>query len=63
MEEIEAEGGVVDDVYVRFIDEASIRFSAREFDINLERASQENKPRRFTYKDTHGRSAHHPGSP
>lgn len=63
MEEIEAEGGVVDDVYVRFIDEASIRFRAREFDINLERASQENKPRRFTYKDTHGRNAHHPVSP
>jgi hypothetical protein len=48
VEEIEAEGGVVDDVYVRFIDEASIRFSAREFDVNSERASQENKPRRFT---------------
>ena len=63
MEEIEAEGGVVDDVYVRFIDEASIRCRVREFDINLERASQENKPRRFTYKDTHGRNAHHPVSP
>lgn len=63
MEEIEAEGGVVDDVCVRFIDEASIRCRVREFDINLERASQENKPRRFTYKDTHGRNAHHPVSP
>jgi hypothetical protein len=57
MEEIEAEGGVVDDVYIRFIDGASIRFRAREFDINLGRASQENKPRRFTYKDTNGREA------
>jgi hypothetical protein len=27
----------VDDVFVRFIDEASIRFRAREFDINLEK--------------------------
>ena len=63
MEEIEAEGGVLDDLCVRFIDEASIRCRVREFDINLERASQENKPRRFTYKDTHGRNAHHPVSP
>ena len=42
---------------MRFIDGASIRFRAREFDINLGRASQENKPRRFTYKDTNGREA------
>ena len=55
MEEIETEGGVADDVYIRFIDGASIRFRAREFDINLGRASQENKPRRFTYKDTNKR--------
>ncbi len=47
----------MDDVYVRFIDGASIRFRAREFDINLGRASQENRPRRFTYKDTNGREA------
>jgi hypothetical protein len=47
----------VDEVYVHFIDGASIRFRAREFDINLGRASQENKPRRFTYKDTNGREA------
>jgi hypothetical protein len=53
--EIKTEGGVVDDVYVRFIDGGSIRFRVREFDINLGRASQENKPRRFTYKDTNGR--------
>ena len=45
------------EVYIRFIDGASIRFRAREFDINLGRASQENKPRRFTYKDTNGREA------
>jgi hypothetical protein len=57
VEENEAQGGVVDDVYVRFIDGASIRFRAREFDINLGRASQENRPRRFTYKDTNGREA------
>jgi hypothetical protein len=53
--EIETEGGVVDDVYIRFIDGGSIRFRVREFDINLGRASQENKPRRYTYKDTNGR--------
>ena len=47
----------MDEVYVHFIDGASIRFRAREFDINLGRASQENKPRRFTYKDTNGREA------
>jgi hypothetical protein len=53
--EIKAEGGVVDDVYLRFIDGGSIHFRVREFDINLGRASQENKPRRFAYKDTNGR--------
>jgi hypothetical protein len=53
--EIKTEGGVVDDVYIRFIDGGSIRFRVREFDINLGRASQENKPRRYTYKDTNGR--------
>ncbi len=47
----------MDDEYIRFMDGASIRFRAREFDINLGRASQENKPRRFTYKDTNGREA------
>jgi hypothetical protein len=57
VEENESEGGVVDEVYIRFIDGTSIRFRAREFDINLGRASQENKPRRFTYKDTNGREA------
>jgi hypothetical protein len=57
MEEIEVAGGVVDEVYIRFIDGASIRFRAREFDINVGRVSQENKPRRFTYKDTNGREA------
>jgi hypothetical protein len=48
----------VDDVYIRFIDGTSIRFRVREFDINVGgRTSQENKPRRFTYKDTNGREA------
>ncbi len=47
----------MDEVYIRFIDGTSIRFRAREFDINFGRASQENKPRRFTYKDTNGREA------
>jgi hypothetical protein len=47
----------VDEVYIRFIDGASIRFRAWEFDINVGRVSQENKPRRFTYKDTNGREA------
>ena len=42
-------------MYIRFTDGGSIRFRVREFDINLGRASQENKPRRFTYKDTNGR--------
>lgn len=47
----------MDDVYIRFLDGTSIRFRAREFDINVGRASQEDKPRRFTYKDPNGREA------
>ena len=47
--------GYVDEVYIRFINGTSIRFRAREFDISLGRASQEDKPRRFTYKDLNGR--------
>ena len=43
------------DVYIRFIDGASIRFRARRFDINVARASQEAKPKRFTYEDINGR--------
>ena len=44
------------DVYIRFIDGASIRFRARRFDISVARASaQEGKPRRFTYEDVNGR--------
>jgi hypothetical protein len=39
------------------VNEVYIRFRAREFDISVGRASQENKPRRFTYKDTNGREA------
>jgi hypothetical protein len=45
----------MDEVYIRFINGTSIRLRAREFDISLGRAPQENKPRRFTYKDTNGR--------
>ena len=45
----------MDDVYIRFINGTSIRFRAREFDISVGGASQENKPRRFTYKDPNGR--------
>ena len=45
----------MDEVYIRFIDGASIRIRAREFDINVGRISQENKPRRFTYKDANDR--------
>jgi hypothetical protein len=50
-------GGVIDDVYIRFMDGTAIRFRVREFDINMGGASQENKPRRFTYKDINGREA------
>jgi hypothetical protein len=42
---------------IRFMDGSSIRFRVREFDINIGRASQEDKPRQFTYKDTNGREA------
>jgi len=44
-------------VYIRFIDGTSIRLRAREFDINVGRASPENKPKRFTfvYKDVNDR--------
>ena len=45
----------MDEVYIRFINGTSIRFRAREFDISLGRTSQEDKPRRFTYKDPNGR--------
>jgi hypothetical protein len=45
----------MDEVYIRFINGTSIRFRAREFDISLGRASQEDKPKRFTYKDPNGR--------
>ena len=44
------------DVYIRFIDGTAIRFRARQFDINLGRASQEGKPKpkRFLYRDANG---------
>ena len=44
------------DVYIRFIDGATLRFRAREFNINVAgRLPPEQKPKRFTYTDTNGR--------
>ena len=44
------------DVYIRFVDGTSIRFKAREFDVNLGgRLPPEEKPKRFTYEGTDGR--------
>jgi hypothetical protein len=45
----------VDDVYIRFLDGTSIRFRAREFDINVGQLPTEEKPKRFYYKDVNGR--------
>ena len=43
------------DVYIRFIDGATLRFRAREFNINVVgRLPPEQKPKRFTYTDTNG---------
>jgi hypothetical protein len=42
-------------VYIRFIDGATLRFRAREFNINVVgRLPPEQKPKRFTYTDTNG---------
>ena len=47
--------GTVYDVYIRFIDGATLRFRAREFNINVVgRLPPEQKPKRFTYTDTNG---------
>jgi hypothetical protein len=43
------------DVYIRFIDGTSIRFRAREFDINVGQLPTEAKPKRFYYKNANGR--------
>ncbi len=43
------------DLYTRFIDGATLRFGAREFNINVVgRLPPEQKPKRFTYTDTNG---------
>jgi hypothetical protein len=47
--------GIVYDVYIRFLDGGTLRFRAREFNINVVgRLSPEQKPKRFTYTDTNG---------
>ena len=43
------------EVYIRFLDGTSIRFRAREFDINVGQLPTEEKPKRFYYKDVNGR--------
>jgi hypothetical protein len=51
-------GGVVQDVYIRFLDGGTIRFRARGFDVNVGgRLPSEAKPKRFTYTDSNGREA------
>ncbi|MCA1730633.1 MAG: hypothetical protein LC751_14895 [Actinobacteria bacterium] len=45
------------EVYIHFIDGASIRFKAREFDINTGRQTIPGRPKRFSYKDSNGREA------
>ena len=42
------------DVYIRFLDGTSIRFRAREFDVNMGQLPTEGKPKRFYYKDANG---------
>lgn len=42
-------GGVVQDVYIRFLDGGTIRFRARSFDVNVGgRLPSAAKPKRFT---------------
>ena len=43
------------DVYIQFLDGTSIRFRAREFDVNVGQLPVEEKPKRFYYKDADGR--------
>jgi CBS domain-containing protein len=42
-------------VYIRFLDGTSIRFRAREFNVNVGQLPPEGKPKRFYYKDADGR--------
>ncbi len=43
------------DVYIRFTDGGTLRFVAREFDINVGgRLPLEEKPKRYTYTDANG---------
>lgn len=49
-------GTAVQDVYIRFVDGGTLRFVARDFDINVGgRLPPEVKPKRFTYTDADGR--------
>ena len=43
------------EVNIRFVDGTSIRFRAREFDVNVGQLPTEAKPKRFYYKDADGR--------
>ena len=42
------------EVYIHFIDGASIRFRARKFNLNVGRQTIPGKPKRFSYKDVNG---------
>jgi hypothetical protein len=42
------------EVYIHFIDGASLRFKAREFNINVGRQTIPGRPKRFSYKDANG---------
>ncbi len=42
-------------MHIRFLDGTSIRFRAREFDVNVGQLPTEEKPKRFYYKDADGR--------
>lgn len=44
-------------MHIRFLDGTSIRFKAREFDVNVGQLPTEEKPKRFYYKDADGRDA------
>ena len=42
-------------MHIRFLEGTSIRFKAREFDVNVGQLPTEEKPKRFYYKDADGR--------
>ena len=42
-------------MYIRFLDGTSIRFRAREFNVNVGQLPPEGRPKQFYYKDTAGR--------